>query len=167
MYIEDEIRRVEGIAENTVSSVDAMKKKEQGAALQHKGRGPQHMPIGEFGGAPALPVQAGPILSTPMYWFYEMSHAALNPSRAFADATKLYFKSPINPLSYTTFGKSVAAACELFERSTRRYGQPEWNIDSTSFFFECFRVRLDLLSFPTRRSSVLWRSPRSIEAVSA
>src|SRR6266516_4584311 len=131
MYIEDEIRRVEGIAENTVSSVDAMKKKEQGAALQQKGRGPQHMPIGEFGGAPALPVQAGPILSTPMYWFYEMSHAALNPSRAFADATKLYFKSPINPLSYTTFGKSVAAACELFERSTRRYGQPEWAIDAT------------------------------------
>ena len=89
------------------------------------------MPIGEFGGAPAPPGQAGPILAAPMYWFYEMSHAALNPSRAFADAAKIYFKSPINPLSYTTFGKSVAAACELFERSTRRYGQPEWAIDAT------------------------------------
>ena len=131
MYTADEIRRVEGTAENDLSSVDGMKKKDQDAALQQEGRGPQHMPIGEFGGAPALPGQTGPILAAPMYWFYEMSHAALNPSRAFADAAKIYFKSPINPLSYTTFGKSVAAACELFERSTRRYGQPEWAIDAT------------------------------------
>src|SRR5712692_105214 len=108
-----------------------MKKKDQGAALQQEGRGPQHMPIGEFGGAPAPPGQAGPILSAPMYWFYELSHAALNPSRAFADAAKLYFKSPVNPLSFTTLGKSIAAACELFERSTRRYGRPEWEIAST------------------------------------
>jgi poly(3-hydroxybutyrate) depolymerase len=89
------------------------------------------MAIGEFGGAPALPVDNGLLLSTPLYWFYEMSHAALNPSRALADATRLFFKNPINPLSFTTYGKSVAAACELFERSTRRYGKPEWQISST------------------------------------
>jgi poly(3-hydroxybutyrate) depolymerase len=88
------------------------------------------MPIGEFGGAPAAP-GGGPVVATPIYWVYEMSHAALNPSRAVADAARLYFKNPINPLSYTTFGKSMAAACELFERSTRRYGKPEWAIDST------------------------------------
>ena len=88
------------------------------------------MPIGEFGGIPSLP-GGGMILSTPLYWFYEMSHAALNPSRAMADATRVYFKSAANPFSNTTFGKSVAAACELFERSTRRYSQPEWNIDTT------------------------------------
>jgi poly(3-hydroxybutyrate) depolymerase len=88
------------------------------------------MPIGEFGGAPAPP-DGGLVLSAPMYWFYELSHAALNPSRAFADAAKLYFKSPVNPLSFTTLGKSIAAACELFERSTRRYGRPEWEIAST------------------------------------
>ena len=89
------------------------------------------MAIGEFGGAPALPVDNGLLLSTPLYWFYEMSQAALNPSRAWADATRLLFKNPVNPLSFTTFGKSVAAACELFERSTRRYGRPEWQISST------------------------------------
>ena len=89
------------------------------------------MAIGEFGGAPAVPGDNGLLLSTPLYWFYEVSHAALNPSRAWADATRLYFKNPINPLSFTTFGKSIAAACELFERSTRRYGRPEWGISST------------------------------------
>jgi poly(3-hydroxybutyrate) depolymerase len=89
------------------------------------------MAIGEFGGAPATPGDGGPLLSAPLYWFYEMSHAALNPSRAWADATRLFFKNPINPLSFTTYGKSIAAACELYERSTRRYGRPEWRIDST------------------------------------
>jgi poly(3-hydroxybutyrate) depolymerase len=59
-----------------------------------------------------------------------MSHAALNPSRALADATRLFFKNPANPLSYTAFGKTVAATAELFERSTRRYSKPEWNIPS-------------------------------------
>jgi poly(3-hydroxybutyrate) depolymerase len=65
-----------------------------------------------------------------MYWFYEMSHAALHPARAVADVTKLYFKNPFNPFAHSTYGKSIAAAAELFERSTRRYGKPEWNIES-------------------------------------
>ena len=37
------------------------------------------MAIGEFGGAPASPGDGGLVLSAPMYWFWEMSHAALNP----------------------------------------------------------------------------------------
>ncbi|MGZ5837614.1 MAG: polyhydroxyalkanoate depolymerase, partial [Xanthobacteraceae bacterium] len=89
------------------------------------------MPIGEFGGAPVAPTEGAYVLSSPMYWLYEMSHAALNPSRAFADAMRLFYKNPINPLAHTTFGKSMAAGAELFERSTRRYSQPEWLIDST------------------------------------
>ena len=86
------------------------------------------MAIGEFGGAPAMP--AG-FTSTPLYWLFEMNQAALSPSRVFADATRLLFKNPINPLYHTTYGKSVAAACEVFERSTRRYNRPEWRIPST------------------------------------
>jgi len=89
------------------------------------------MAIGEFGGAPKLPGEGGLLMSAPMYWFYEMSQAALNPSRALADATRLLFKNPLNPLALTTFGKSIAAACEVFERSTRRYSRPEWGITNT------------------------------------
>ncbi|MEA2967059.1 MAG: poly(3-hydroxybutyrate) depolymerase, partial [Alphaproteobacteria bacterium] len=89
------------------------------------------MAIGEFGGAPAALGPSGPMYAAPAYWFYEMSQAALNPSRAFADAARLFYRNPANPLSYTSFGKSMAAGLELFERSTRRYGKPEWNITST------------------------------------
>jgi poly(3-hydroxybutyrate) depolymerase len=97
------------------------------AASQQEGRGPEGMAIGEFGGAPA---SGGPLLSHGLYWLYEMSHAALHPPRALADVTRLYFKNPLNPFAHTTIGKSIAAAAELFERSTRRYSKPEWGIDS-------------------------------------
>jgi poly(3-hydroxybutyrate) depolymerase len=60
-----------------------------------------------------------------------MGQAALNPSRALADMTRLSLKNPLNPLSNTTFGKTIAAAAEVFERSTRRYGRPEWRIEDT------------------------------------
>jgi poly(3-hydroxybutyrate) depolymerase len=89
------------------------------------------MAIGEFGGAAAVPTNFGPTYAAPAYWFYELGHASLNPARAFADAGKLFFKNPANPWSHTEFGKTMAAGYELFERSTRRYGKPEWNISST------------------------------------
>jgi poly(3-hydroxybutyrate) depolymerase len=108
-----------------------MAEKRHGAAVQ-QGPGIESMPIGEFDGAATLPADNDVLLSTPLYWFYEMSHAALDPARALADATRLFFKNPANPFAHTTYGKSVAAAAELFERSTRRYGRPEWRIDTTT-----------------------------------
>ena len=63
-----------------------MMKKRHDVAVQKVGPGPDHMPIGEFGGAAALPGDGSPFFSAPMYWFYEMGHAALTPVRAFADA---------------------------------------------------------------------------------
>src|SRR5690242_4681994 len=107
-----------------------MNEKRQSAAPQ-RGSG-DSMAIGEFGGAATLPASGGAFLATPMYWFYELGHAALNPSRAFPDATRLFFRNPANPLAHTAYGKSIAATMELFERSTRRYHKPEWGIDSTT-----------------------------------
>ena len=65
------------------------------------------------------------------YQLYELNHAAMGPFRAAADVARLYFKNPMNPLTHTPFGRSVAAAAELFERSTRRYGKPEFGIAHT------------------------------------
>ena len=107
------------------------------------------MAIGEFEGAATLPGEHGHLLATPMYWFYEMGHAALNPSRAFADATRLFFKNPANPLAHTAYGKSVAASMELFERSTRRYQKPDWNIRHTTVGGERVPVHIE----------TIWRRP--------
>ena len=65
------------------------------------------------------------------YQLYELNHAALGPFRAAADATKIYFKNPLNPLTHTPFGRGMAAAAELFERTTRRYGKPEFGLHTT------------------------------------
>ncbi len=45
----------------------------------------------------------------------------------------LYFQNPLNPLTHTPFGRGVAATAELFERSTRRYGKPQFGIHSVNF----------------------------------
>jgi poly(3-hydroxybutyrate) depolymerase len=108
-----------------------MTKSRQDIAAQQTPSETGEMAIGEFGGAPAATVDSVPMYAGPAYWLYEMSQAALNPSRAFADAARLFYRNPANPLSYTSFGKSMAAGLELFERSTRRYGKPDWNINST------------------------------------
>jgi len=109
-----------------------MTEKQHSAAVQQESGTEQQLPIGEFDAAASLPADTSVLLSSPIYWLYEMGLAALNPSRAVADATRLFFKNPANPLAHTTYGKSVAATMELFERSTRRYRRPDWGIDSVS-----------------------------------
>jgi poly(3-hydroxybutyrate) depolymerase len=78
-------------------------------------------------GAPAT----GPTRLGVFYQWYELNHAAVAPWRAVADATRLAFQNPLNPLSDTLMGRSIAASAELFERTTRRYGKPEFAIVDT------------------------------------
>jgi poly(3-hydroxybutyrate) depolymerase len=147
--------------QNDRARVDLMTKKRHDIAVQKVGPGPDHMPIGEFGGAAALPGDGSPFLSAPMYWFYEMGQAALTPARAFADAGRMFFKNPANPFSHTAFGKSYAAAFELFERTTRRYSQPDWMIDSTVVGGE--RVPVHITSAWERPFCRMLHFERSIE----
>ena len=66
------------------------------------------------------------------YQLYELNHAALAPWRLAADATRLAFQNPLNPFAVTPLGRTIAAAAELFERTTRRYGKPTFDIDETN-----------------------------------
>ena len=65
------------------------------------------------------------------YQLYEMSHLAVAPARAMSDATRLLFKNPMNPLTHTPLGRNMAAGAELFERLTRRYGKPAFDLPVT------------------------------------
>jgi poly(3-hydroxybutyrate) depolymerase len=62
---------------------------------------------------------------------YEAAHMMMGPARAVSDATRLLFKNPANPLTYTPFGRAMAASAELFERTTRRYGKPAFDLPTT------------------------------------
>ncbi|MCM2294413.1 polyhydroxyalkanoate depolymerase [Allorhizobium sp. BGMRC 0089] len=74
------------------------------------------------------------------YQLYEMNHAALAPFRMVADAMQLAFRNPLNPMSYTMLGRTVAASSEVFERATRHYGKPDFGLKTTMVNGEAVRV---------------------------
>ena len=66
-----------------------------------------------------------------LYHLHEFQHAALGPARLWAEAVRTTFSNPYMPLSYTSFGRAVAASAELLERTTRRYAKPAFNLPTT------------------------------------
>lgn len=71
-------------------------------------------------------------MQLPLYFWYEATHALMSPARALASSTKLFYRNPSNPLTDTPFGRNMSAACEMFERMTRRYGKPEFGFGAIS-----------------------------------
>ncbi len=65
------------------------------------------------------------------YYAYELAHAIVHPLRLGAEALKYGAESPFNPFSSTPFNRSIAAACEVFENVTRRYGKPLFALKET------------------------------------
>jgi poly(3-hydroxybutyrate) depolymerase len=61
-----------------------------------------------------------------LYTLFEMQRAAFMPLRAGATLQSRFWKSPLNPFADTEFGRSAAAAADVFESLTRQYGKPEW-----------------------------------------
>lgn len=66
-----------------------------------------------------------------LYSLVEMNRAAMAPLRIAAKASRAALRSDLNPLAKTEIGKSMAAAADVFESTTRYYGKPEWQIEST------------------------------------
>ena len=66
-----------------------------------------------------------------LYTLVEMNRAAMAPMRVAAKGAKAFLEAPMNPMRETTFGRSMLAASSVFERATRYYGKPEWQIPST------------------------------------
>jgi len=64
-----------------------------------------------------------------LYSMYEMNRLAMTPWRAAANATRRMIRAPWNPMGDTVAGRTMAAAADLFESVTRRYGKPEWMLD--------------------------------------
>ena len=65
------------------------------------------------------------------YHLYELNHAVMAPFRAAAGMMRQAYDNPLNPMAETAFGRTIAASLEVFERSTRRYGKPEFGLKQT------------------------------------
>ena len=84
-----------------------------------------------------------------LYGLSEMAYGAVTPMRFAMRATRDFWHSPLNPAADTAWGRSLYAASDLFANLTRRYGKPEWRIDS---------VQINGLDVAVREE-VDWSSP--------
>lgn len=66
-----------------------------------------------------------------LYHLYDLQHALLTPARLAAEMTRSMYANPANPLSFTKFGRTLAAGAEVFERATRKFGKPDFNLGYT------------------------------------
>jgi len=66
-----------------------------------------------------------------LYQLYDLQHALTTPARIMAELTRAALTNPWNPVSHTPLGRTIAAGAELFERMTRRFGEPDWALTET------------------------------------
>lgn len=69
--------------------------------------------------------------NSPLYSLHEMHYAAITPINFLASASKAFHRHPLSPLSYTGYGRHMAAAAEVLERVTQRYGKPTFGLGHT------------------------------------
>jgi poly(3-hydroxybutyrate) depolymerase len=78
------------------------------------------------------------------YQLYEMLHLAFAPARALSEVTSQYFKSAATgPFGDSAFTRNILASAELFERMTRRYGKPLFELDATTVAGEPTPITLE------------------------
>ncbi|MGD9785318.1 MAG: polyhydroxyalkanoate depolymerase [Hyphomicrobiaceae bacterium] len=64
------------------------------------------------------------------YHLYEFAHAAVAPWRLATRWLKSQLDFPLNPFGALPAARAMSAACTVFEGLTRRYGKPEFAIES-------------------------------------
>ena len=67
-----------------------------------------------------------------LYTFHELAYASAAPFRIGAQLARDFWTSPFNPASDTAVGRTAFAATELFESVTRRYGKPDWGLETVA-----------------------------------
>ncbi|HEX4857596.1 MAG TPA: polyhydroxyalkanoate depolymerase [Usitatibacteraceae bacterium] len=65
-----------------------------------------------------------------LYQLHEFQRAALEPWRWWAQASAATLVNPYSPLSYAPSAKKVAAGLDLMLRLTKRYGRPDFAIET-------------------------------------
>lgn len=66
-----------------------------------------------------------------LYHLYDLQHAMLTPARLSAEIARTMFQNPFNPMAHTQNGRVVAAGAEVFERLTRKFGRPSFELPHT------------------------------------
>ncbi|MGX1691883.1 polyhydroxyalkanoate depolymerase [Brevundimonas naejangsanensis] len=84
-----------------------------------------------------------------LYAFHELAYHSATPFRIGAQMARQFWTSPLNPASDTAIGRTAYAAAEVFESLTRRYGKPDWGLET-----------IEIDGKPVRTTEqVIWSSP--------
>jgi poly(3-hydroxybutyrate) depolymerase len=84
-----------------------------------------------------------------LYPLFEMNHAALHPARMMASLGLSFWQNSANPMRDTKLARQATAALTMFERATRRYIKPEFDLTETIVGGKTFTVE----------EQVVWESP--------
>jgi len=84
-----------------------------------------------------------------LYALHELAYHSATPFRIGAQMARQFWTSPLNPASDTAIGRTAYAAAEVFESLTRRYGKPDWGLET-----------IEIDGKPVRTTEqVVWSSP--------
>ncbi|MEM9963742.1 MAG: polyhydroxyalkanoate depolymerase [Asticcacaulis sp.] len=98
-----------------------------------------------------------------LYMMHEMAYYSATPMRLMANATRDFWGSKANPASDTALGRTLFASAELFSTVTRRYGKPEWRINSVTINGHDVRVQvIEDWATPWVRLLRFQRDPRDL-----
>ena len=75
-----------------------------------------------------------------LYSMHEYAYYSAAPFRAMAQMARDFWGSKMNPAANTAIGRNLYASAELFSNVTRRYGKPEWGLDSIEINGQPVRV---------------------------
>ncbi len=100
-------------------------------------------------GAKDLNMTAIPAPISMLYPWFEMNHAALQPARMLTNLGLSFWQNTANPMRDTKLGRQATAALTMFERATRRYSKPEFELDEAIIGNKAVVVE----------EEVVWQSP--------
>src|SRR5215217_3743040 len=97
-----------------------------------------------------------------LYLLHEASQFMLTPARVVAGLTRLTCTNPLNPVTYTPGGRALVASCELFERTTRAYSKPSFNLRASEWMvWQRPFCRVIAFGPPSNKPKVLIVAPMS------
>ncbi|WP_312815002.1 polyhydroxyalkanoate depolymerase [Brevundimonas sp.] len=84
-----------------------------------------------------------------LYAFHELAYHSAMPLRVGAQMARQFWTSPLNAASDTAIGRTAFATAELVESLTRRYGKPDWRLET---------IQVDGHTIRTEQE-IVWSSP--------
>src|SRR5688572_3153870 len=96
------------------------------------------------------------------YLLHEASRFMFSPARMVADLTRLACTNSFNPVTYTPGGRALVASCEMFERTTRAYPKPTFNLSASErVVWQRPFCRVTAFGPPSNKPKVLVVAPMS------